>query len=71
MKCKNRVNAVEGNEKAIDPNQNGKQKATAFGGYCRTNGDTPSFCRKKIRDEEIKKLQNEATTEKRVAFTQD
>ena len=66
-----RVNALEGNQRPVDPNQKGRQNATRFGGYCRTIGHTPSFCRKKIRDEEIKKLQNEATAEKKVTFTQD
>ena len=45
-----RVNAVEGNQRHIDPNQKGKKKTTRFCGYCRTNGHTPSYCRKKIRD---------------------
>ena len=66
-----RVNAVEGNQKPIDPNQKGRQNATRFCGYCRTNGHAPSYCRRKTRDEEVKKLQNEATTEKKVTFTQD
>ena len=55
-----RVNAVKGNQKAIDPNLKGGQHATRFCEYCRTIGHTPSFCMKKIRDEEFKKLQNEA-----------
>ena len=36
------VNAVERNQKPIDPNQTGRQNATKFCGYCRTNGHTPS-----------------------------
>ena len=66
-----RVNALEGNQGPVDPNQKRRQNATRFCGYCRTNGHTPSFCRKKIRDEEIKQLQNEATAEKKVTFTQN
>ena len=66
-----RVNALEGNQRPVDPNQKGRQNATRFFGYCRTNGDTPNYCRKKMRDEEIKKLQNEATAAKKVTFTQD
>ena len=65
-----RVNAVEGNQKPIDPNQKGRQKATRFCGHCKTNGHTPNYCRKKRRDKEIKKLQNEAAAEKNVTFTQ-
>ena len=63
-----RVNALEGNQRPVDPNQKGRQNATRF---CRTNGHTPSYCRKKRRDEEIKKLQNEATAEKKVTFAQE
>ena len=66
-----RENALEGNQRPVDPNQKGRQNDTRFCGYCRTNGHTPSFCRKKIRDVAIKKLQNEATAEKKVTFTQD
>ena len=66
-----RVNAVEGTSKTVDPNQKGRQNASRFCNYCRTNGHTPSWCRKKIRDEELKKIENERTAEKRVKFTQD
>ena len=66
-----RVNAVEGTTRTVDPNQKGRQNATRFCNYCRTNGRTPSWCRKKIRDEELKRIENERTAEKRVTFTQD
>ena len=66
-----RVNIVEGTSKPVDPNQKGKQNATRFCIYCRTNGHTSSWCRKQIRDEELKKIKNERTAEKRVTFTQD
>ena len=36
-----RVNAVEGNPRTVDPNQKGRQNATRFCNYCRTNGHTP------------------------------
>ena len=66
-----RINALEGNEKIVEFNQKGRQNATRFCGYCRTNGHTPNYFRNKMRDEEIKKLQIEATAEKKVTFTQD
>ena len=62
-----RINSLEGNQKPIDPNQKSRQNVARFCGNCRTNGHTPNYCRKKIRDEEIKKLQYE----KNVTFTQD
>ena len=66
-----RVNALEGNQRPVDPNQKGRQNATRFCGFCRTNGHIPNYSRKKMRDEEIKKLQNQATAEKKVTFTPD
>ena len=66
-----RINAVEGNSRTADPNQKGRQNATRFCNYCRTNGHIPSWCRKKIRDEELKRIENERTAEKKVTFTQD
>ena len=60
-----KINALEGNQKPNDPNQKGRQDATTFCGYCRTNGRTPNYCRKQIRDEEIK-LQEEAAAEKKL-----
>ena len=61
-----RINALKGNQRPVDPNQKGRQNATRFCVYCRTNGHTPNYCRKKIRDEDIKKLQNEATADKKI-----
>ena len=43
----------------------------SFVDFCRTNGHNPNYRRKKIRDEEIKKVQSEATAEKKVRFTRD
>ena len=66
-----RVNVVEGTSKPVDLNQKGRQKATQFCFFCLTNRHTPSWRRKKIRNEELKKIENERTAEKRVTFTQD
>ena len=65
-----RVNAVEGNPRTVEPNQKGRQNATRLCKYCLTNGHTPSSCRKNIR-EEIKRVENERTAERKVTFTQD
>ena len=43
-----RVNAVEGNPQTVDLNQKGRQNATPFCNYCRTNGHTSSWCNEKI-----------------------
>ena len=65
-----RVKALE-NTRQPDPNHKGRQNATRFCNFCRTNEHNPSWCRKKIRDEEIKRIQNGMVAEKRVTFTND
>ena len=64
-----RVNAVEGTSKPVDPNSKGRQNAVRFCNYCRTNGHTPNHCRQKIRDEELKRIENERNAENQVTFT--
>ena len=66
-----RGNAVEGNLRKVDPNQKSRQNATRICNYCRTNGHAPSWCRKKIRDEELKRIEKERTAEQKLTFTQD
>ena len=66
-----RFNAVEGSARTVDPNQKGRRNAIRFCNYCRTNGHTPCWCRKKIRDEELKRIEHERTAKKKVTFTQD
>ena len=65
-----RVNALE-NPRLPDPNQKGRQNAARFCNYCRTTRHIPMWCRKKIPDEEIKKVQDVIMAEKRVTFTND
>ena len=57
-----RLNAMEGNSRPWAPTQKGKQKTVRFCNYCHKNGHTPNWCRKKMRDEEIRKLQNEKSS---------
>ena len=42
-----RFNAVDGNPRTIDLNQEGRQEVTRFCNYGRTNGHTPIWCSKK------------------------
>ena len=60
-----RVNAVEGNPRAIDTNQEVWQNATWLSNFCRTNGHTQNCCRKNIRDEELRRIEDERTAEKK------
>ena len=65
------ISALNTVAKQIDVNQKGRQNATRFCSYCRSNGHTPNWCRKKMRDEEVKRVQNEMSAEKKVTFTHD
>ena len=62
-----RINALK-NSRQPKPNQKGREIATRVCNQCRTNGHTPSWCRKKIRDEGTKRIQKEMVAEKRVTF---
>ena len=57
-----RPNAMKGNYRPWVPNQKEKQKPARFCTYCHKDGHTPKWCRKKIRDEEIRKIQNEMSS---------
>ena len=66
-----RVSFVESTPKPVGPNQKGRQNATRFCSYCRKNGHTPNHCRQKIRDEEIKRIENERNAEQQVTLTKN
>ena len=57
-----RVNCMEGISRPWALNQKEKQKTVRFCSYCQKNGHTPKWCRKKIRDEEIRKIRYEMTS---------
>ena len=59
-----RVNCMEGNSRPWAPTQKGKQKTVRFCNYCHKNGHTPNWYRKKMRDEEIRKIQNEMSSKR-------
>ena len=59
---KHRLNAMEGNFRPWPPTQKGKQKTVRFCNYCHKNGHTPKWCRQKMRDEEIRKIQYETSS---------
>ena len=61
-----RVNALE-NPRQPDPNQKGRQSATRFCNYCRTNGHTQNWCRRRMRDEEIRRVQHDMSLKRNVA----
>ena len=61
-----RVNCMKGKFKPWAPTRKG-QKTVRFCNYCRKNGHTPNWCRQKIRDEEIRKVQRDMSFKKNIA----
>ena len=60
------VNVLE-NSRQPDPNQKGRQNATRFCNYCRTNGHTQNWCRRRMQDEEIRPVQYDMSFKRNVA----
>ena len=52
------VNAVAMTSRTFHSNQRGRQKLTRFCNYCHKKGPTLNWCRKKMRDEEVRKIRN-------------
>ena len=66
-----RVNCMEGNVRPWAPTQKGNQKTVRFCNYCHKNGHTPKWCRKKMRDEEIRKIQYEMSSTRNHALNRN
>ena len=62
-----RVNCIKGIFKPWAPTQKGQQKTVQFCNYCRKNGNTPNWCRQKIPDEEIRKLQRDMSFKNKIS----
>ena len=62
-----RVNCMEGNFRPWAPTQKGNQKTARFCNYCHKNGHTPKWCRKKMRDEEIRRVRHDMSFNKNIA----
>ena len=58
------VNAVAVVSRTFHPNQQGRQKTTRFCNYCHKNGHTLNWCRKKMRDEEVRKIRNDMSSKR-------
>ena len=50
------INAIAISCRTFHQGQQGRRKATRIRDYCRKNGHTLKWCRKKMRDEEIRKV---------------
>ena len=62
-----RVNCMEGNFRPWAPTQNRNQKIVRFCNSCKKNGHTPTLCRKKMRDEEIRRVQHDMSLNSNIA----
>ena len=65
-----RVNALE-NTRQPHPNQKCRHSATRFCSYCRINGHIQTWCRRKMRDEEIRRVQYDMSLKRNVAHIWD
>ena len=58
------VNAVAVASRTFHPNQQRRQKTTRFCNYCHKNGH---WCRRKMQDEEVRKIRNDMSSKKKVS----
>ena len=63
----NHVNAVAVTSRTFHPDQQGRQELTRFCNYCHKKGHTLNWCRKKMRDEEVRKIRNDMSSEKNIS----
>ena len=61
------VNAVAVTSRTFYPNQQGRQKTTRFCNYSHKNGHTLNWCRKKMRDEEVRKIRNNMSSKRKIS----
>ena len=61
------VNAVAVTSRTFHPNQQGRQKTTRFCNYCHKNGHTLNWCRKKMRDGEVRKIRNDMSSKRKIS----
>ena len=62
-----RVNAMKGNSRPWAPTRKRKQKPVWSRSYCHKDGHTPNWRRKKMRDEEIRRVQHDISLKKNTA----
>ena len=65
------VNAVAVTSWTFHPNQQGRQKFTQLCNYCHKNGHTLNWCRKKVRDEEVRKIRNDMSSKRIISPMED
>ena len=58
------VNAVAVTSRTFHPDQQGRQKLNRFCNYFHKNGHTLNWCRKKMRDEEVRKIRKDMSSKR-------
>ena len=58
------VSAVAITSRTFHPDQQGRQKLNRFCNYCHKKGHTLNWCRKKMRDEEVRKIRNDMSSKR-------
>ena len=53
--------------RTFHPDQQGRQKLTRFCNYCHKNGHKLNWCRKKMRDEEVRKIRNDMWSKREIS----
>ena len=62
------VNTVAVTSRTSHRNQQRRQKTTRFCNYCHKNGHTLNWCRKKMRDEEVRKIRNDMSSKRIISL---
>ena len=60
------ANAVAITSRTFHPDQQGRQKLTRFCNYCHKYVHTLNWCRKKMRDEEVRKIRNDMSSKRNI-----
>ena len=58
------VNALAMTSRTFHPDQQGRQKLTRFCNYSQRNGHTLNWCRKKMQDEEVRKIRKDMSSKR-------
>ena len=61
------VNAVAVTSRTFQFNQQGRQKTTRFCSYCHKNGHILNWCRKKMREEKVRKIRNDMSSKRKIS----
>ena len=61
------VNTVAVISRTFCPDQQGRQRPPRFCKYCHKNGQTLNWCRRKMRDEEVRKIRNDMSSKRKIS----